>query len=1327
MQCCGRSHCWGRSTKDKTNGIDDGVDLDLDSIDLSEPSCLCSGDDGKNKGNRTSVSFLELFQFSSTSGKALMCLGILSSIASGILQPLNTVLYGTLTGDAITYAIAQRNIALTDEEKQAAEVVFLEATVRFTKLNLSLAISMFLLSYLSTFSFNYTSMKQVFMIRCKYLKSMLNQDVSWYDTNQTGDFASRMSEDLCKFEDGIGEKVPIFLQNFFVLVTAVLIAFVRGWELALVSLVAIPATIIPFSIMNKLNAKYAKNEMQAYADAGAVAEEVISLMPTVSAFGGQQKELERYSKNLVVAKKNNIKKAFFNAIGFGSLYTLSFSSYALAFWYGVDLVLKDRTNPNPTYTPGNMVIVFTSVMLASINFGSVFPFIEIFGTAKAAAVKIFNIIETKPTINSRGKHDQPIDEESETKDIFLPADTEGNQPKAEVQEFVIHKRSIGNESLPLLDLLKRNIILDSFRGSIQFRNVKFHYPSRSSVTVLQGISFNINPGETVAIVGSSGCGKSTIVQLLERFYDPISGEIYIDGVNIKKLDIKWLRNQIGFVGQEPVLFDTTIMENIKHGKEGTTDEEAIAVAKTAYAHDFITKLPRGYNTVVGQKGMLLSGGQKQRIAIARALIRKPKLLLLDEATSAFDNTTEAKVLAALNMATIDCTTIIVAHRLSTVRNANKIIVLSEGKVVEEGTHDELMALEGSYFNLVNAQVSTDSDDNFNEEKDNEGIDEDEEIMIEESVDDQEIELEEVNIKTGFKFCEVLKLNSPEWFYILIASLASTVAGAGISTFGVIFGSILGALSLADPCCIRFQTNVYCWFFVIAGVIMTVAVFIQTSFLGIAGERMTERIRIKMFNTILFKEMSFFDRKSNGVGALCARLSGDAARIQGATGQRIGQIFQSLAAFGVALGISAFFQWKLALVAACFIPFIVLAIFIEKRNSAGMNDTRGISLEQSTKLAVEAVSNIRTIAALGLENKFGKSYISGILSYYSATKPLHLRGLVFGLSKSLSIVAQTATLYFGSFLVVQGLAYEKMFTVAQMNLMATIAVANSLAFSPNLMKGIQAALRVIHFTSEKTTGVRADLVHLKEINGNINFSDVQFSYPTRPNNKILRGLNLNVLNGKTVALVGESGCGKSTITKIIARFYDPTSGTVQIDDVNLEKIHVPFLRSKLGIVSQEPNLFNKTIRENIAYGDNYRKVPMEEIIQVAKMANIHNFIAGLPRGYDTKLGEKTIQLSGGQKQRIAIARALIGNPKILLLDEATSALDTENEKIVQEALDLAKQGRTCITIAHRLTTIQDADLICVIHKGVIVESGTHKELLDQKGLYYKLYNQTNVDN
>jgi ATP-binding cassette subfamily B (MDR/TAP) protein 1 len=236
--------------------------------------------------------------------------------------------------------------------------------------------------------------------------------------------------------------------------------------------------------------------------------------------------------------------------------------------------------------------------------------------------------------------------------------------------------------------------------------------------------------------------------------------------------------------------------------------------------------------------------------------------------------------------------------------------------------------------------------------------------------------------------------------------------------------------------------------------------------------------------------------------------------------------------------------------------------------------------------------------------------------------------------------------------------------------------------------------------------------------------IYFAYPTRPNVTVLKGLNLSVMKGKTVALVGPSGCGKSTIIQLIERFYDPLEGNLVVDKEDIRNIKLASHRSHLGIVSQEPNLFDRTIGENIAYGDNSRHVEKEEIIEAAKNANIHNFISSLPLGYDTSLGEKGTQLSGGQKQRVAIARALIRNPPLLLLDEATSALDTESEKIVQEALDNAKKGRTCITIAHRLTTIQDADVICVIDKGIVSEMGTHSELIALKGLYYKLHSLQN---
>jgi ATP-binding cassette subfamily B (MDR/TAP) protein 1 len=322
-------------------------------------------------------------------------------------------------------------------------------------------------------------------------------------------------------------------------------------------------------------------------------------------------------------------------------------------------------------------------------------------------------------------------------------------------------------------------------------------------------------------------------------------------------------------------------------------------------------------------------------------------------------------------------------------------------------------------------------------------------------------------------------------------------------------------------------------------------------------------------------------------------------------------------------------------------------------------------------------------------------------------------------------AYSACMYYGGILIRDGLPYQDVFKVSQSLIMGTVSIANALAFTPNLQKGLVAASRIIRLL--KRVPQIKDELDAKDIlwgNGSIDYNMIYFAYPTRPNVTVLKGLNLSVMKGKTVALVGPSGCGKSTIIQLIERFYDPLEGNLVVDKEDIRNIKLASHRSHLGIVSQEPNLFDRTIGENIAYGDNSRHVEKEEIIEAAKNANIHNFISSLPLGYDTSLGEKGTQLSGGQKQRVAIARALIRNPPLLLLDEATSALDTESEKIVQEALDNAKKGRTCITIAHRLTTIQDADVICVIDKGIVSEMGTHSELIALKGLYYKLHSLQN---
>ncbi|CAH1967884.1 unnamed protein product [Acanthoscelides obtectus] len=1161
-----------------------------------------------------SIPYYRLFQFSTALDKFCIILACLCATLCGAINPIVMILFGEVTGAIVDYA-ETFDESLPEQEKARLNDTLWRETQRFAIISAVVGFIMVVATYVYTVLFGYSSTNQILKMRKTLFEKILNQDIEWFDKNQSGEFTTTITQNISKIEDGIGEKIGIFIFFEATFVSGIVMALVNGWKLALVCMVSLPLSSAIMSFITWISTKLSKEEMESYATAGAIAEEVLSSIRTVVAFDGQGKEIQRYNEQLVKAKNNNVKRIMFNALSNGLLWFFVYACYALSFWYGVGLILHDKYLPpdQQVYTAGNMTAVFFATIVATWNFGMGTPFLETFGAAKGAAQKVFDVLDSEPIINKKTKN--------------------GRKPA-------------------------------KFKSNISFNNVYFSYPSRPDVKVLKGFNLRINYGETVALVGNSGCGKSTCIQLLQRFYDPQVGGIFIDNISIKDMNLTWLRSRMAVVSQEPALFATTIAENIRYGKLDATQREIEEAAKKANAHKFIINLPNGYQTLIGERGAQLSGGQKQRIAIARALVRKPDILLLDEATSALDTTSEAEVQSALDAISGQCTTIIVAHRLSTIRNANVIVFVADGKVVEKGSHAELMAAKGAYHKLVSSQNITDTSEDQDNPKLERTLSLSNKSYSCDNEDNEELEEDSEEQMSKGVLGKVIKLNQREWYATFIGCLSSIITGASLPVYGVVFGGLLGVLAYDDDAVVRQESNMYCFYFLLLGIITGITTFTQMFFFGFAGERLTLRIRRKTFHAMLKQEMAWYDKKQHSVGALCAKLSGDAASVQGAAGVQIGALLNFISTLLISCIFSLYKNWKLALLLLSFAPLILFSIYFEQKSLQSDAKKNQSMLEKSSKITVEAISNIRTVVSLGCEKVFQDLYFKELLPYQkTAERKAHFRGIVLGMARSLLLFAYAAALTYGAVVIMnKELDHGTFFQVTEVVIVGSWSIGNALSFSPNFHKGLVAASKIFSLL-ERVPLIRNISNPLKTTweNDNVEYTQVYFSYPTRSSVSVLNSLNLFVPKGKTVALVGASGCGKSTIIQLLERFYDPCYGEITVDDVDIKLMELRKLRSQIGIVSQEPNLFDKTIAENIDYGANHRKVSMEEIISAAKSANIHQFIMSLPQGYETRLGTKGAQLSGGQKQRIAIARALVRNPKILLLDEATSALDNESEK------------------------------------------------------------------
>ncbi|KAJ2985070.1 hypothetical protein NUW58_g5730 [Xylaria curta] len=1235
----------------------------------------------------TVIAVQRIFKYGTSKEYALQIVALAGALASGVGMALVNLVFGQFITVTINYTTG-----VTSDE------AFREEAARLALYFFIIGIARFFLTWLYSTTSTMAAYRIARNIRHEYLRSALSQEVAYFDAGTSGSVAVQATTNGKLIQAGVSEKLGLVFQGLSALISSFVLAFVTQWKLTLIALVIVPATLLAIGIASTLEAKLESEILAVLAQASSLAESLLSTARTVHAFGLRQRLVNDFDKHVTKVHAIGGKKSPLLGALFSAEYSIVYAGVALAFWQGIRMIASGEVSE-----PGDIFTVLLSVIVAATSLTSTAPYLVEFTRAAAAAAELFKLIDRKSKID--------------------PMDTSGEQPS----EII---------------------------GDLNVSQVTFSYPMRPGAIVLGNFSLQIPAGKVTALVGESGSGKSTIIGLIERWYNPLSGSVTLDGRPIDQLNLNWLRKNIRLVQQEPVLFSGTVFQNICNGLIGTPWENETEAekrkrveeaAKVAFAHDFISALPDGYDTIIGERGGLLSGGQKQRVAIARSIISEPRVLLLDEATSALDPHAEEIVQRALDNASKGRTTVTIAHKLATIRNADNIVVMRKGQIVEQGTHSSLIAANGAYTRLVRAQDLTtpsksgNSSDSETDGPEEPSISKDPELVktltrySTSARDQMELQRERDNFdhhKSLGLLQVVIRMvkSTPElkWAYVvlIIGCLGGAAAFPGQA---ILMSKIIEVFEYTGSELTRRGDFFALMFFVLAlGAL--VIYFVVGYAANVIAQQISHRYRCQLLGDVLRQDLQFFDRPENTTGALASRIDSYPQALLELMGFNIGLILISTVGV-IASAIVAFaYGWKLALVIVFGgLPPLLVAGYARIRIEGRMEHTISKKFATSASIASESVNAIRTVSSLAIEKSVLDSYTRELDQAVAlSTKPVLAVMFAFAFTQSVEYSFQALGFWYGCRLVSFGELSLVNFFVAFLGVFFAGQQASILfGFTSSMTKARNAANYI--FWLEELQPTISDSSTNRELGPkgfqSIDLESLQFSYPMRPHARILKGIDLEIKKGQFVAFVGASGCGKSTMIAMLERFYDPTSGHIKIDSLALDVMSPSLYRDQVALVQQEPALYPGSIRENIRMGiptDDPSSIPDSTVEAACRAANAWNFISSLPEGLNTPCGTNGLQLSGGQRQRIAIARALIRNPQVLLLDEATSALDTESERIVQDAINEAAAGdRITIAVAHRLSTVRHADMICVFDNGRIAEIGTHEELLAVGKLYKKM--------
>lgn len=1057
--------------------------------------------------------------------------------------------------------------------------------------------------YLAIVGFLYVGDYAAQETRERYLQALLKQSIGGLEEVGVGKVMSVMTDGVYQMQASISDKAVSLIMAISTVIASIVISLVAFWRLALISMSSLVAILIVLGLCGRFVGIFTTKSIDAHAQAADVAEEVVSSINIVKALGAYDKLAVKFENRVAEGARFGFKARL--AMGFliGGFLAIVMLNVGLNLWQGSREIVELSTSISTVST------IVLSILIGTFTLVTLSPLVATIASGVAAGVEIFTTID-------RESHLDPFSQDGET--------------------------------------------LETVNGDIDFKGLTFAYPLRPEAMVLRNVTFNVPAGTTTAIVGASGSGKSSLVNLLERFYEPNSGIILLDGCPIEELNLRWLRQQIALVDQEPVLFTATVRDNIAKGLFGSPFEEAseqditnmvIEAAKDAGAHDFIMSLSQGYDTILREGGKALSGGQRQRVAISRAIIRKPKILLLDEPTSALDTISEKHFQDALSLASADRTTIIIAHRLSTIRHADKIVVMGSGRVLEEGTHEQLVSQQGAYHSLLRSQYIGDTPEESSTFSDqvqplgemgwdttttlamssgpsrkgtpalltHHESSSDLARMSEDVSDDQApdhiVDKDgKMSLVSLVRF--IFSMNRKLWHFMLLGLVTSVISGAGTPVHVIFLANGIASLSLPPSQFGKLRSDINFWsamYILLAGVLFIVNI-IQGFAFGRASQRLTFSLKEKIFKLLLKQENAFFDRHES-ISSLITLMNNDPMALGFVCNQIIGTFAAvcttNLAAIGIAIG----YGWKLGLVATATIPILLLCGFLRIYLLVLVEQRAKSTNEASAVQAREAINTIRTVASLSSESNVLDSYHKLLSKQRQANFGWILSiSALYTPSVSLFFACMALIFWYGTKLLA-----DREYTVLQLwvcfveVMFSTQTATAAFAHAPDIAKAQTAAYRIKSlFTYSRSNEVPPGRSSWPPIQGGIEINNVSFAYPSRPSRKILKKISLSITPGQYVAFVGPSGCGKTTMLSLLERFYSPTSGQISIDGMDIATLDAEMYRSHIALVSQEVGLFQGTVRENICLGVTSSEPPTEdEIMQACREANILDLVLSLP--------------------------------------------------------------------------------------------------------------------